>query len=404
MASANHVLLRELLARGHRVTFLGKLRMACPVPLPDGLPGRARLVDVDNRSADRARDWMQRRVGGPAGYLALRADSWTYHRLLVSRLRAEAAAAAEGSAGVDAVLWLGDWARGAVPGVATVQWPQGPPGTDARSIFRRFGEVSRLAGASRAARLAALAAARLTPVGLPPMRNADVTLIGSDWSRQWLCDHHGLRRDRVFPVPYPIDLDEFNLGDRAPADGPLRVLWLGRFVPRKRLDLLLDAAAKAIERGVDLAMHVVGSSTALVPGYERLLEGFGHPGRLHVTASVPRAEVPATLRSADVLVQPSEHENFGSAVAEAMACGTAVIAGATNGTGEYLCPRSTRLADGRVETLAAALASYADRKRSGTTGPPAASREAAERHFSPARVVDLLLEGIDRARAARPGG
>ena len=38
---------------------------------------------------------------------------------------------------------------------------------------------------------------------------------------------------------------------------------------------------------------------------------------------------------ADVVVQPSEYEEFGSAVAEALACGVPVVTGPTNGTGEY---------------------------------------------------------------------
>jgi glycosyltransferase involved in cell wall biosynthesis len=41
---------------------------------------------------------------------------------------------------------------------------------------------------------------------------------------------------------------------------------------------------------------------------------------------VPRAQVPGLLRGAAVVVQTSENEDFGSAVAEALACGTPVVA------------------------------------------------------------------------------
>ena len=56
-------------------------------------------------------------------------------------------------------------------------------------------------------------------------------------------------------------------------------------------------------------------------------------------------EVPALLREATVLVQTSENENFGSSVAEALACGTPVVVGPSNGTADYIDEHSMIFGD-----------------------------------------------------------
>jgi len=193
-------------------------------------------------------------------------------------------------------------------------------------------------------------------------------------------------------LPYPIDLAMFNLPAVPPPPSPaLRVLWLGRIIPRKRFDLFLDGAAEAIRRGVDVQLSIVGG-VGFVPGYEKLIAQFPFPERLKWTPFLPRAEVPALLHAQDVLAQPSEEENFGSSVAEAQACGLPVIVGATNGNADYLCPRDIHLADYRVSTYADALESMARRKAHGEWGNPAESRLLAENCFSLNKLTDQLID------------
>jgi len=103
------------------------------------------------------------------------------------------------------------------------------------------------------------------------------------------------------------------------------------------------------------------------------------------------------LAEVDVIAQPSEEENFGSSVAEALACGVPVIVGATNGTGDYVCDRSVRLVDDRHETFAEALVYFARLKRSGELRDREPSRRAAEQSFEPAVVIDRLESILELA-------
>jgi len=377
VASANALLLRGLLERGAEVVFFSKASFVDPRPAVGAHP-RFAFVDVDNRLADRAR---ARLAHVPvADFLAGLIDSATYNRLLVRRIREHHVRQP-----FDLVLWLGEYARGRVEGVPSVSFAQGPPGTDARSVLQRFDEISRLAGA-RARRWRWLARLRLSRWGLPPLKMSDHIIIGSEQSRRVLRDMYGVPAYRIHCLPYPIDLETFHPAERQ-GRPDLHCVWLGRIIPRKRLDVFLDGSAAAIRRGLDLQLTIVGG-VGFVHGYEKLIAAFPYPDRLEWIPSLPREKVPALLQSQDVLAQPSDEENFGSSVAEAQACGLPVIVGATNGNADYLSARDIQLKDDRPETFADALAQIAQNK-GGDVRP---SRECAERHFSLSRIADRLME------------
>lgn len=391
VASANALFLRDLLARGHQIDFFSKASFVDPRPAVGEHPG-FRFHDCTNGMADRFRRRVERIP--LVGFAAGRWDCWSYVDLLRARMEREHRAV---SRAFDLILWLGDYAWRRVDGVPQVSFVQGPPGTDARSLLTRFPEVRRVAGLGTALKFALLARVRLSRPGLPPFRRTDHFIVGSGQSKRTLVERYRIPGERVTTLPYPIDLNLFRLemnalGLQSP-DSSLRILWLGRVVPRKRLDLFLDGAALAIRDGVDLRLTIVGG-IGLVPGYGKLIAAFPFPERLEWIRSVPRAEVPAWLHRHDVLCQPSDEENFGSSVAEAQACGLPVIVGRTNGNADYLCSRDTHLADDRPETLASVFRDYAERKRIGgeAWGDPAGSRALAEREFAVEAVVERLEE------------
>lgn len=380
VASANAVLLSGLLDRGHKVTFYTKPSFVDPRPALNGQvdSGRFQLVDCTNHWGDGVRRKVVPSGGALWGYAWGQLDAATYNRGLVRAMRRDA------TQGVD--LWLGDWARGRGTR-PVVSFVQGAPGTDARSVFSRRDLITRLSGAWTWGKLATAARLRLH-ASLPPFRHSDHVVVGSSWSRGCLIDRYGLPPDRTHAVPYPIDLHAFSPPPTAAAkSAPLRLLWLGRFAPRKRLDVFLDGLALAIREGADAEAWVVGSS-AFAPGFEQLLQAFPYLDRLRHWPFVPRERVPSMLAEVDVMAQPSDEEDFGSSVAEALACGVPAIVGATNGTGDYVCENSIRLPDDRPESFAAAVVEMAERKRSGALQDRSVSRAAAEQWFAPDKVLD----------------
>ncbi|HYZ74813.1 MAG TPA: glycosyltransferase family 4 protein, partial [Chthoniobacterales bacterium] len=276
---------------------------------------------------------------------------------------------------------------------------QGPPGTDARSVLARYAEIRSMVGAKQALKWRVLARLRLSRLGRPPLYHTDRFIIGSRQSASTLVKLYSVDPRRISVLPYPIDLDLFKPlsppSQSGPAlsspNGPLRVLWLGRIVPRKRLDIFLDGASLAIEQGADLKLTLIGAS-GFISGYELMIRSFPYQDRLTYQYRIERTQVPAVLSQHDVLAQPSEEENFGSSVAEAQACGLPVIVGHTNGNADYLSVRDIHLADDRPETFAEALAEMAQRKRAGQLGEQCVSRQVAEQNFEIKGVTRALIQ------------
>ena len=395
VASANALLLRELLLRGHKIHFFSKASFVDPRPAIGNLP-RFRFFDVTNSGPDRLR---QRLSGVPvAGFLAGQLDASTYNRLLVSEMTRNHAVER-----YDLCLWLGEFSRGRTDAVPAVSFVQGPPGTDARSILQRYGEIKALTGSAKAIKWKILALLRLSRVGLPPLGLTDHFIVGSQESKRTLQWVYGVRDDRIFTLPYPIDLNLFNpsvLDTSRSSDRTLRACWLGRIIPRKRLDLFLNGMVLAIREDVDIRLTLVGG-IGFVPGYEKLINEFPYRDRLRWEKGIPREKVPALLGQQDVLIQPSDEENFGSSVAEAQACGLPVIVGRTNGNADYLCSRDIQLKDDRPETLAGSLRELSLRKAEGRWGDPGESRRCAEEHFSLDKVTTRLIEILESVIAPR---
>lgn len=385
VASANSLLLRSLLDDGHEVDFFSKPSFVDPRPCI-GENERFRFVCTDNVGPDRFRARVQKVP--LLGFLACRWDCATYERLLLKQMRQE-----HQTRRYDLCLWLGDYVPGRVKNLPMISFAQGPPGTDARSIVSRYNEIRKLAGPRKALQWLMLARLRLSSIGLPGLKHSDHIIVGSAQSKKTLTDVYGVNEARVSTLPYPIDLNMFRPAVESDATHPeLRVLWLGRIIPRKRLDLYLQGLEIAIRQGLRVKATIVGG-TGFVPGYDKLIDSFPFPDRLSWIRSLPRTQVPELLRQHDVLAQPSDEENFGSSVAEAQACGLPVIVGHTNGNADYLCERDIHLADDRPETFAKALL------RLGGHLPeaPMKSRALAERHFDLGNVTRRITQILQAA-------
>lgn len=383
IASANAILLRWLLSQGWETDFFSKATFVDPRPVVGDHPN-FRFIDVRNSVADALRRSLS---SVPlAGFMASRADSFTYNRLLISEI-----AHAHRERHYDVCLWLGDYARGRVASLPNCSFAQGPPGTDARSILRHYPLIKQLAGPWKAIRLRLMAKIRLSQLGLPPFHLSDHIIVGSSQSRKTLAELY--RFENTSSLPYPIDLDLFHPGKKRMGPHVFRCLWLGRIVPRKRLDLFLDAADLLIRSGMHVELTIVGTP-GLVPQLGRLIESFPHQGHLQWIKSLPREQVPALMTNSDVLIQPSEEEDFGSSVAEAQACGLPVIVGSTNGNKDYLSPRDIRLSEDTAETLALAVKAVAAQNSDRDDGV-ALSRNTAETYFKVDTIGKRLVRTLE---------
>jgi glycosyltransferase involved in cell wall biosynthesis len=103
------------------------------------------------------------------------------------------------------------------------------------------------------------------------------------------------------------------------------IVYVGRLKKYKRIDLLIRAMGRIIQRRPAVRLVIVGEGDHR-PALERLARSLGLNGSVEFTGFVPLAEKVSLLRRAALSANPSPKEGWGVTVIEANACGTPVVA------------------------------------------------------------------------------
>jgi glycosyltransferase involved in cell wall biosynthesis len=134
--------------------------------------------------------------------------------------------------------------------------------------------------------------------------------------------------DRARVIPLGVDVDDrLWMGARPiAAERPLRLLFLSRLHEKKNIPLLLRALAAVARSARAVELTIAGDGD---PRYRAelttLAETLGLSARVRFVGHVDGEEKRRVFAEADCFVLPSAHENFGIAVAEALAAGLPVI-------------------------------------------------------------------------------
>ncbi|MGQ9866319.1 MAG: glycosyltransferase family 4 protein [Pseudanabaenaceae cyanobacterium] len=387
--SANYLILRYLLAQGHRLTRFGFAEDA-----PDlAAYANYRYIPVDATGLGRLAEWGKRTwfpQHSNAGLYGLANRLWGGFRTATQeQALARTVAQHHRQTPYDLTLSLGFPAAFRLSQVLSVAWLQSPYHTEQAAIQRLRAEITRYCGAGEYWKLYGFYTLRAL-IAPRVAQRADLSICLSEWSRQeaiaW-----GMNPDRIQVLPYPIDLETFQPRPPQPT-ARFRLLWLGRIIPRKRLDLMMDALALLAAERQDVVLQIVGGF-AYGLGYRQCLERFPYPDMVEYREGVTHGEVPSLLQACDAVVQPSESENYGSAIAEGLACGRPVIAGPTNGTLDYAGTAAYRFAEYTPAALKATLAFAIEDIRAHRTERNRAARQAAETHLHP-QTVGARLEAL----------
>jgi glycosyltransferase involved in cell wall biosynthesis len=165
----------------------------------------------------------------------------------------------------------------------------------------------------------------------------------SESFRAWLPEY----RERTLTVPNGIDLRRFPAGAR-PATR--RLLSAGRCEPVKRHDVTLRALALIPE----VSLWIAGDGPER-PALEELARHLGVTERVQFLGRRP--DLDTILPQCGVFVQSSDHEGFGLAALEAMACGLPVVCSDVAGLRDVTGATAMRFAAGDYASLAACLRS-----------------------------------------------
>jgi phosphatidylinositol alpha-mannosyltransferase len=171
-------------------------------------------------------------------------------------------------------------------------------------------------------------------------------------------------------LPNVVDYRRFHAAKPLPEynDDTLTILFLGRLVPRKGCQLLLEAAAQLHKRP-DLPKFrvLICGKGPLEAKLRRFAEHHGLDDVVNFVGFVNEVDKPRYYASADIAVFPSKGgESFGIVLLEAMASGqTVVLAGDNPGYRSVMMPQPELLFDATsAGALAEKLAYYMNNRSS----------------------------------------
>lgn len=170
------------------------------------------------------------------------------------------------------------------------------------------------------------------------------------------------------------------------------VLYVGRLVPVKGVDVLIEAVPKILSVHPNVKLVIIGE------GYARqhlsnLVRSLGIDHKVYFAGYISDHEVRKILHHAEVQVIPSRYEPFGIVCLEAMASGVPVVASDIGGLSEIMEDGVTGL---KVPPdNSDALASAVNRVLSDATLRDSISEKAREqvvKQFSWEAVVDMMIQ------------
>lgn len=395
-------LARELARRGHEITVL------VGPPLPDSMPFAREVHELpDDRFWGKwfVRDWPaffppENPLGilSPLRFWELGAsrigffpEPFAFSARVFGEIARRVGAGARWDLvhDVQCLGWglLGVRALG-LPVVATVHHPLT---VDRRASYRRDRTLQEAIGTTE-----------FHPVVMQAFvaRRLDRILTSSQAGAHLIRQDFGVRPERLCVLGNGLDTELFSPDPTIPRE-PSTLLCVGRTTdPNKGIRVLIEALAKLPP---PTRLVLIDEDHPLHEG-RRLATGLGVGDRLQIVGRVETEELVRRYRSATIVVVPSLYEGFGLPAAEAMACGTPVVASAAGalpevlhaGGGGVLVPKGD--ADALARAIAALLAQPETRRRLGATG-----RDGVVAAYSWDRIASRTVDVYREVLAERRG-
>ncbi len=191
-------------------------------------------------------------------------------------------------------------------------------------------------------------------------------------------------------IPLGVDIPAtVSIGKKT---GPLRIVFLSRWHEKKRIGVLLEALGSLREWDWQLELAGTGEESLVADVHRRVVE-LGLDGRVSFPGFVSGATKAGVLDGGDLFVLPSASENFGIAVAEAMAHGLpCVVTRHVALSDEIAAAEAGWVCGDSASELAGVLrGAISDREECLRRGERA--RQLVMKHFSWASCAEALLAG-----------
>ncbi len=161
-------------------------------------------------------------------------------------------------------------------------------------------------------------------------RQADRVIVPSRYLARWV-EGWGVPKERLVVIYNAVEPMDDVKPLPVPLTTPVKAVTVGRLVPWKRVDKVIEALRKIPELG----LVIVGDGPER-PQLERLTQELQIQNRVYFARQRPKKETLGLMAACDLFVLNSTYEGLPHVVLEAMALGLPVVATAVGGTPEVV--------------------------------------------------------------------
>ncbi len=179
-------------------------------------------------------------------------------------------------------------------------------------------------------------------------------VVVSEAMKRWIGGNMPAQQNKVILIENGIEDLFLNIrrNERQSARQEIRLLTIGSLIPRKGMDHVIKALARAAN-SEQLHLSIVGTGPE-ASSLQQLVADLTLQDKVVFTGQLKPSDIPAVLADADIFVLASHSEGRPNVILEAMASGLPVVASDIEGTNELVRHNENGLLfpDGDIEELA----------------------------------------------------
>ncbi len=159
------------------------------------------------------------------------------------------------------------------------------------------------------------------------LRQADRVICVSHYLKKAIMNL-GVPSEKIAVIPNGIDTKTFYLSSSP--NGKSDIIFVGNFIERKGLDLLIKSFKKISMKSPDVNLKILGNGP-IKSKIQLMVNELELNNRVKFMDQVSNTEIATIIQNSRLLCLPSREEGFGVVLIEALACGVPVVGARTGG-------------------------------------------------------------------------